>query len=349
MIQSIIFILAMTFIPYFVGCGCILLDRKTGDIDVLEKWNFGMVLMHAIFEIVVLAGTFTKMTLKNVTVFYFAILSAAIMIVGLIGNRTKKRVFSVGKIPSFSKKEMALLLIVLVGILYKILFVCLGLQSDADDAYYVGMAMTSFQTDTISVNLPYLFIPVNFKTMANFDLSPFPNFCSMWSIELKIHPAILMRSILPAVNIAWSYVVYRLLAKKIFLTERKRIIFLLIVVLANLFGAYSDRTSAVFLLQRVWQGKGALAAILIPMLWYLLIRLRKEGENTYVYVELFVTILAACLTSSMALFLCPVLMGAFGLEYLISERRWSVVGRLILCTLPCIVLAIAEVILLYVL
>lgn len=349
MIQSIIFILAMTFIPYFVGCGCILLDCKTGDIDVLEKWNFGMVLMHAIFEIVVLAGTFTKMTLKNVTVFYFAILSAAIMIVGLIGNRTKKRVFSVGKIPSFSKKEMALLLIVLVGILYQILFVCLGLQSDADDAYYVGMAMTSFQTDTISVYHPYLGTPVKLKTMANYVLSPYPIFWAMWSKVLKIHPAILMRSILPAVNIAWSYVVYRLLSKKIFLTERKRIIFLLIVVLANLFGAYSDRTSAVFLLQRVWQGKGALAAILIPMLWYLLIRLRKEGENTYVYVELFVTILAACLTSSMALFLCPVLMGAFGLEYLISERRWSVVGRLILCTLPCIVLAIAEVILLYVL
>ena len=349
MIQSIIFILAMTFIPYFVGCGCILLDRKTGDIDVLEKWNFGMVLMHAIFEIVVLAGTFTKMTLKNVTVFYFAILSVAIMIVGLIGNRTKKRVFSVGKIPSFSKKEMTLLLIVLVGILYQILFVCLGLQSDADDAYYVGMAMTSFQTDTISVYHPYLGTPVKLKTMANYVLSPYPIFWAMWSKVLKIHPAILMRSILPAINIAWSYVVYRLLAKKIFLTERKRIIFLLIVVLANLFGAYSDRTSAVFLLQRVWQVKGALAAILIPMLWYLLIRLRKEGENTYVYVELFVTILAACLTSSMALFLCPVLMGAFGLEYLISERRWSVVGRLILCTLPCIVLAIAEVILLYVL
>ena len=347
MIQSIIFILAMTFIPYFVGCGCILLDRKTGDIDVLEKWNFGMVLMHAIFEIVVLAGTFTKMTLKNVTVFYFAILSVAI--VGLIGNRTKKRVFSVGKIPSFSKKEMTLLLIVLVGILYQILFVCLGLQSDADDAYYVGMAMTSFQTDTISVYHPYLGTPVKLKTMANYVLSPYPIFWAMWSKVLKIHPAILMRSILPAINIAWSYVVYRLLAKKIFLTERKRIIFLLIVVLANLFGAYSDRTSAVFLLQRVWQGKVALAAILIPMLWYLLIRLRKEGENTYVYVELFVTILAACLTSSMALFLCPVLMGAFGLEYLISERRWSVVGRLILCTLPCIVLAIAEVILLYVL
>lgn len=257
MIQSIIFILAMTFIPYFVGCGCILLDCKTGDIDVLEKWNFGMVLMHAIFEIVVLAGTFTKMTLKNVTVFYFAILSAAIMIVGLIGNRTKKRVFSVGKIPSFSKKEMALLLIVLVGILYQILFVCLGLQSDADDAYYVGMAMTSFQTDTISVYHPYLGTPVKLKTMANYVLSPYPIFWAMWSKVLKIHPAILMRSILPAVNIAWSYVVYRLLAKKIFLTERKRIIFLLIVVLANLFGAYSDRTSAVFLLQRVWQGKGS--------------------------------------------------------------------------------------------
>ena len=349
MTPSIIFILAMIFIPYIVGCGCILLDRKTYDIGVLEKWNFGMVLMYAIFEIIVLIGTFTKMSLKNVTVCYCIVLSGVIIIAGIIGARMKKRVFSVGKMPVLSRKEKVLLLIVLLGILYQILFVCFCLQIDEDDAYYVGMAMTSFQTDTISVYHPYLGIPVKLKTMANYVLSPYPIFWAMWSKVLKIHPAILMRSILPAVNIAWSYVVYRLLAKKIFLTERKRIIFLLIVVLANLFGAYSDRTSAVFLLQRVWQGKGALAAILIPMLWYLLIRLRKEGENTYVYVELFVTILAACLTSSMALFLCPVLLGAFGLEYLISERRWSVVGRLILCTLPCIVLAIAEVILLYVL
>ena len=63
---------------------------------------------------------------------------------------------------------MTLLLIVLVGILYQILFVCLGLQSDADDAYYVGMAMTSFQTDTISVYHPYLGTPVKLKTMANY-------------------------------------------------------------------------------------------------------------------------------------------------------------------------------------
>ena len=49
-------------------------------------------------------------------------------------------------------------------------------------------------------------------------------------------------------------------------------------------------------------------------------QIAQEGENTYVYVELFVTILAACLTSSMALFLCPVLLGAFGLEYLIRSE-----------------------------
>ena len=189
----------------------------------------------------------------------------------------------------------------------------------------------------------------------------------MRSKSVVPHPAIFDEKFsLPAVNIAWVICLHIDVSENFH--ERKRIAFLLIVssgnwrifgrkmlrsvsmrIGANLFFFFSYRTSAVFLLQRVWQGKGALAAILIPMLWYLLIRLRKEGENTYVYVELFVTILAACLTSSMALFLCPVLMGAFGLEYLISERRWSVVGRLILCTLPCIVLAIAEVILLYVL
>lgn len=348
MIRSIVFILVMIFIPYYVGCGCVLLDHKTHDIDGLEKWNFGMVLMHAIFEIIVLTGTFTNMTLKNVTVCYFIVLSGVIIIAGVIGTRMGKKVFSVGKIPSLSRNEKILLLIVLSGILYQILFVCFGFQIDEDDAYYVGMALTSFQTDTISVYHPYLGTPVELKTMANYVLSPYPIFWAMWSKILGIHPAILMRSILPAVSIAWSYIVYTLLAKKIFNNERKRLEFLFIVILANLFGAYSDRTNSVFLLQRVWQGKGTLAAILIPMLWYLLIRLRKEGESIYIYVELFVTILASCLTSSMALFLCPVLLGAFALEYLISERRWGVVVKLILCTLPCMVLAIMEVILLYV-
>lgn len=345
--KMILFLAIMTILPYLIGTSCQTGKIKAGGREIFEKWNFGMVLMYALFELWVLIGTFGKFTLRRVSVIYLLTL----LLIILCGMVFKLRKNGVQGCPvrhiHINLWAWVVMVLVIVGVVYQMVYVCANMYIDDDDAYYVGMAVTSYFSDTISVNHPYLGTPVELKMMANYVLSPYPIYCAMWSQLLSLHPAILMRSILPAVNIAWCYIVYYLLSGVLLKKFSLRMEFMLLVILANLFGAYSDVSSSVFLLTRIWQGKGVIAAIFIPLFWYIWMRLRKEKQKTQLWVLMFMAVFGACLCSSMALFLCPILLGAFGLEYLIEKRNWKSVGKLIVCALPCLVLAIMELYLIY--
>ncbi len=345
--KMILFLVVMAVLPYLIGTSCWQSEAEADGRAILEKWNFGMVLMYAIFEVWVLVGTFGKLSLRKVSAIYILTLLLIILTGVILKLRRKERQLLSPIRISKNVWELILLGLVIAGIAYQMIYVCAYMHIDDDDAYYVGMAVTSYYSNTISINHPYLGTPVELKAMANYVLSPYPIYCAMWSQLLSLHPAILMRSILPAVNIAWCYVVYFLLAKILFKSFGQQIEFMLLVVLANFFGAYSGISSSAFLLMRCWQGKGVIASIFIPLLWYIWMRLRRESRKMRLWVLMFAAVLGACLCSSMALFLCPILLGAFGLEYLIEKRSWKNVGKLVVCALPCLVLAMAELYLVY--
>lgn len=345
--KMILFLVIMMELPYLVGTSCRIAEGGSEIRTILEKWNFGMVFMYAIFEVLVLAGTFGRISLRKVSVIYILVL-LVVIIVGIalkLRHKDKKQQFSL----HISKDKWALILMALVlfGIVYQMIFVCRNMHIDEDDAYYVGMAVTSYYSNTISVNHPYLGTAVELKQMANYVLSPYPVYCAMWSQLLDLHPAILMRSILPAVNIAWAYVVYYLLTGTLFQKFEQQMEFMAFVVLANFFGAYSGVASSMFLLVRIWQGKAVIAAVFIPMLWYIWMRIRKQSEKKELWIMMFFAVIGACLCSSMAMFLCPILLGAFGLQYLTEQRSWENVGKLVVCALPCLALAVGELCLIY--
>lgn len=345
--KMILFLIIMIGLPYLLGTSCRIEEGECVGRTVLGKWNFGMVLMYAIFEVVVLVGTFGRISLRKVSAMYLLMLLAIIIAGTVFKLRRKDRSKRLSLHISNDRWALVLLVLVLVGIVYQIVFVCRNMHIDDDDAYYVGMAVTSYYSNTISVNHPYLGTAVELKQMANYVLSPYPVYCAMWSQLLNLHPAILMRSILPAVNIAWAYVVYYLLAGTLFRKFEQQMEFMAFVVLANFFGAYSGVSSSMFLLVRVWQGKALIAAIFVPMLWYIWMRIRKQSEKQGLWILMFLAVIGACLCSSMAMFLCPILLGAFGLQYLIEQRSWKNVGKLVVCALPCLALAVGELCLIY--
>ncbi len=356
-VKMFLFLGVMILLPYFTGTGVwhIIEKKKANEVCTLEKWNMGMVFMYAVFEVWALIATFGRISLKKTTVLYAGTLFLAILIGYIIKFREKSSCKVLQKkekkvISDFYHQNpwtIVLIVFVIAGILYQMIYVCVNMHMDDDDAYYVGMAVTSYFSNTISANHPYTGTPADLKLMANYVLSPYPIFWAMWSKILGLHPAILMRSILPAVNIAWCYAIYYLLAKVVFKNTMQRMEFMFIVVLTNLFGACSNITSSMFLLTRVWQGKGTIAAICMPLLWYLWIRLRREKHRSVLWFLMAFSVMGTCLCSSMALFLCPILLGSFGLEYLIEKKDWKSIGKLILCVLPCLALALCELYLVY--
>lgn len=345
--RMVIYLALMVVFPYVTGAGFAAIKNPLQGKNALRLWNLGMLIMYTGFEVLALIGTFGHITLKRVTFAWLLLMLGVIAAGGYCSFRRKDTWKRQRKTVQMDRWALVLLILIMAGILYQMIYVCVNMHVDDDDAYYVGMAVTSYFSNTISVYHPYLGTEVPLGSMANYVLSPYPIYCAMWSRLLGIHPAILMRSLLPAVNIAWCYVVYYLLGRTLFQTFSRQMEFLLIVVMAHLLGACSGIAPPVFLSVRVWQGKALLAAVLLPMLWYLWIRIRKYGNEKILWWEMLFAVCASCLSSSMALFLCPVLLGAFGLQYLIEKRSWGNVGRLVLCALPCLSLAIGELYLVY--
>jgi uncharacterized membrane protein len=114
-------------------------------------------------------------------------------------------------------------------------------------------------------------------------------------------------------------------------------IFLFIICILNLFGNYSEFTTQSFLLLRVWQGKAILAAGIIPLIIYMCYRISADEKQRILWIFLFFTTSAACLVSSMGIFLAPISVGCWALVDLIKARKIKRTLTYFVCCLPCMV------------
>lgn len=340
-----IFFIVMLVLPYMAG-QIFVRNQERGWTELAFVWCGGMLFMYGIFEIAAMLAMILELSLKK-TAFLWGGGILMVIALGLFCRRQKGIGVRKPGLKKLQKIELFLAGIIILLILYQAAYVCIRMHIDDDDAYYIGMAVTSYYTNTISIFHPYTGDVSSIREMANWALSPYPIFGSMFGKVFSIHPAILMRSVMPAVSIVWSYVVYAMIGSAIFQERKSKLEFLLIVNVVNLFGAYSATSPSVFLLTRIWQGKAVITAIMIPLLWYCWIRIRRDFGERRLWGYLFLVNLAACLCSSMALFLCPILLGAFGLEYLVEKRDWRVIPRLAGAAIPCVLMMIGELCLLY--
>ena len=347
-INIVMFITFMIVIPYILGYS--ISGKGEGYVGswILENWNMGMLLMYGVFEILALIGTFAVVSLKRIGIVYIFLLSIT-AVIGMFlkwrkGQPKEKKMF---KKLQLNWWEILLAVLVVAGVLYQMLYVSSNMHIDDDDAYYVGMAVTSYTTDTIGLYHPYTGMPTTLQVMAEYVLTPYPVYWALWSKIVDVPPAILMRTALPFINILWCYVVYYLLAKFLFQKFGQKMIFMLVVILANLFGAFSGFSSSVYLLTRIWQGKSVYASVFIPLFWYIWLKWRKEPRERESWKQMGIAVCASCLTSTMTLVISPILLSAFGLEYLLEKRDWKLVGKLVVCVLPLIGLAVCELYLKY--
>lgn len=207
-----------------------------------------------------------------------------------------------------------------------------------DDAYYVNLANTALTTDKI-----YWVYPET-GSFADFDkryvLSLWPMFYAWLSKLTGVMPTIMAHTILPWLMVPLAYLVYALIGKKLFPKDQgMQGMFLAMAVMVHLFMSGEHTAGLTFLSITPWVGKGVLATVLIPALFYWILRI-SEKEETAEYGLLSLTCLAGCLLSSMGIMLTPVFVGIAIL--LVSIRKNSI--RCLLkgaaACLPCVVLGI---------
>lgn len=206
--------------------------------------------------------------------------------------------------------------------------------SNADDSFYVAAATTSLATNTIFAYDPYTGA-VYESLPSRYVLSPFYAFAAVIGKVTDTHPAILAHSVFMILFLLLSYAVYALIGRALFSYDMEKLGYFMVLLSAlNIFAAYSERTSGLFLLIRLWQGKAALAGILLPMVLYLAVRIFIMGGGTADYCLLLLLMCACCMVSSMGIMLGAIMVGMTGILFAWKKKNPRVLLGPFLCCLP---------------
>ncbi len=207
-----------------------------------------------------------------------------------------------------------------------------------DDTYYVNLANEAVYSDKI-----YWVYPET-GTLADFDkryvLSLWPIFYAWLSKLVGVIPTIMAHTIMQWLMIPLAYVVYVLIGRQLFREDHQlQGMFLSFAVLIHLFMSGEHTSGLTFLSITPWVGKGVMAAIIIPMLFYWILRTAHES-NAGDWILLGVTGLGGCLISSMGIMLTPVFIGVTVLLVALQKKNAHCLVYGILSCLPCILLGI---------
>lgn len=324
-------------------CGTLFTKYMKKDAEeILLNWTAGFIGMMALTQLLVVPATFGHVDFRIVCIlFYAAVILCALL--GLVFER--KRIG--GMITAWGMRIRKTPLIVWAAVVLVLMqvfvYVCYT-HEDADDAFYVATAVTAVENNSLFEIDPYTGTAY-YGLPTRYVLSPFPVFYAILSRCTMLHPALVAHTVLPAVLLCFTYAVYALAGLKLFDGSRGKTGWM--VFLTGLFLIYSGYTTSTpgsMMLLRIWQGKGFLAAALLPMIVYLLLRFLKEEEAKGDYVLLFVLMLACCLASSMGIVLGAVLLGCGGLLLAVFRRSFRFLIRMVVCALPNIAFALAYIV-----
>lgn len=209
------------------------------------------------------------------------------------------------------------------------------MATDLDDAWYVASATTAQYYDTLYLNGAYTGIAVT-SLNYRYVLSAMPMLYAFLSEVTGMHAATVAHTILPVFFVPLAYMVYYLLADFLFRGRKDNAgIFLCLLSLIHISSYYSVYTQGTFLLIRIWQGKALLAAVLLPLLFYLCCRVMTQPAQKGDWALLFLTVSSCCMATSMGVALAPAMAAVFALLFGVLKKKWKETGRLALCFLPC--------------
>lgn len=298
----------------------------------------GYLVMFTLAEILILPMIYINGSFRTLTWIYGGILCLIFGVAVFKLIKRKSDIWKNWKCIKISLFGIAAIVVIAV----QIFMVMYYAHMDADDAVYVGAATTAIYTDEIYSISTYTGYPYA-KIPSRYILSPFPIFLAIVSqLSGGLHPAIMAHTFLAAVLLILAYAVMFFLAKKWFEGRNEaQEIFVLCVAVINWFSAYSVYNTGMFQMIRLWQGKAVLAAVMIPLMYYLaeslLLSEHKESGN---WLLLFMANMSCCLISSMGIMLSPLVIGAVSLIGLLKHRNLKRLFYSILCCIPSGILGI---------
>ncbi len=296
----------------------------------------GAMLWWAVLELILVPMTMALASFHSLFYLYSA-LTAAMTVAGCFFRRDILEDMKELKRTAREYMTPGYVIAVLL-ICYQLYFIHHHMYLEWDDTYYVNLANEAVHSDKI-----YWIYPET-GAIADFDkryvLSLWPIFYAWLSRITGVLPTVMAHTILPWLLIPLAYMVYVLIGKELFGEDRQmQGMFLSFAVLLHLFMSGEHTSGLTFLSITPWVGKGVLAAILLPLLFYWILRSIRDSSFGC-WMLLGTTCLGGCLLSSMGIMLTPLFVGTA--VFLAGIRKKSF--QFLLCgaaaCLPCILLGV---------
>ena len=320
----------LAIVPFIIGNGMTYWMQIQ---NIGMGYVYGWIVILAAYEIIAVPAVFAKSSLTNLSVIYSAVLGcmAVVALVYLIKSRFVKKIKGSWMQKKYKINLYLIVAFILLGVQFTVAI--FGMHTDADDAYYVGTATTSVTTDTLYVyepdnGLPYTYWPTRYI---------FSSLMILWAYISRItsiHPLAIAHTMVPVIFIGMFYVIGWNIGKLLLKSEEHRALFFLFLNVFNVWG---------FTSVYIWQGKAMLPNFIFPILIYLFLYMikKKKEDDKRIWSGIFLTVLAGCCCSSMAVPLCALTVGSGALVISCYKKRWKILISGMICCLPCILIGIA--------
>ena len=310
--------------------------------DILESWIFGQMLCFAVLQIMAVPMIFVHLSFDTLFWSYTAV-CAVLFSFGCW------RAWRVWKDQKVQKKNLSsrksrlewnwlaavLLFLAIVLILYQAGNYLFKMHLDEDDARWLAQANDALEYGDMMIRNWDTGDYLGFIQVPKDATSPWPMMIAIVSKLLGTGTAVFSHTIYASIELLLMYAVYWLIGKELFKKTESRCTFILMIAVLNLFFGMTFYTQATFSLVRIWQGKASVAAVIMPLLLYLFLRIHRQ-DTVRDWLKVMITCCAACLMSGMGISLSAIVIGVYGAWYILAYRKWKRIPMLVLSVLPSV-------------
>lgn len=311
-----------------------------------EVYLMGVCTAFAVYEVVVLICSPILMAPLSVATAVWIVIAGILAVLGWKSTWTKsKDTPTLNEKTSLTKRELLLLVAVLLPLLLQTARAVTGLVTNSDDAFYCAQATTAVYSNKINS-----FAPQTGQTINPRGGYRWLNFWSiLWASVSQltgIHPAIIMRTLLPAIMIPCAYMaVYIVLKELLDNSVEKALAGVFLLEIAYEIMACNDGMKQWWLLLVSWFGKSVAPNLICPFLFYLYLRLESEptpkGQKR-LWLAMAVAVVGGCVVATSSYPMIAFEMGILGIAHLINKRDLLFSAKLVGCGIPAVLLLAAE-------
>ena len=333
-----IFILA----PFLIGI--LFVDNKQngklyGIPYIIFYYVVGFITMLAIFEVLCVPMSIMRIHL-HVLINSYSILILLLCVFSIVLLcKKKRRLYVGGERRKITKSAYIYIILALIIIGIQLFFV-VYYQSNwmsGDDYEYVTRTSSSLYTDMIISNG---------IDVSNLSIIPKRSFCSWeifiaWLCKLSgINVPTMVHTVLNVSLVAVVFAVFYLLGCELFDKLEERMLFLMVVAFANLFGLYSHYSLTFRILMTMWQGKAVFMALVLQFLFAFIMHMSEEEYGCKNMIIIMMISLASCALTPTGV---GMFLGAMSvmiiLISLLKKKIWYIKYLLASSVFPAIFLA----------